>query len=119
MTWVALSCAVLAALFMVLLAKSKRVERQTTAELNRVQEANGQLASHAANYQQKLRALSDSSGAGMVVLDAKGVVIYTNATADRILNVEPDSQIGHSLIQATLSIELQQFVTRAASGGKV
>src|SRR5579862_8971196 len=95
----------------------RRSEIDFAEKLAKTQEANEQLAAHAANYHQKLRALSDSSGAGMVILDQAGRVVHANATAERILNAGRDDLVGHALIQATLSSELQQFIERASNSG--
>lgn len=118
MIWLALLCVVLAAANAFLFGRFRKAEGDAVEERKSLNEANGQLAAHAANYQQKLRALSDSSGAGMVVLDQRGKVVHTNAAADRILNTTSQGLIGHALIQATLSSEMQQFVTDTAASGR-
>ncbi|MEZ0325097.1 MAG: sensor histidine kinase [Fimbriimonas sp.] len=71
------------------------------------------LEVRAALTQQKLKALSDSSGAGIVILTNQGVVVHINHAAEQVFGLEPDSLAGHSLIQATLSNELQDFVLAA------
>src|SRR5579871_1360315 len=93
-----------------LFVRLKQVESDRDERLARAREANEQLAAHAANNQQKLKALSESSGAGMVVLDQAGRVVHANSAAERILNSGEDKLVGHSLIQATLSTELQAFI---------
>lgn len=118
MIWLALLCVILAAANAFLFARSRKAKSDAVDEWKNLNDANGQLAAHAANYQQKLRALSDSSGAGMVVLDQKGKVVHTNAAADRILNTTSQGLVGHALIQATLSSEMQQFVTDTATSGR-
>lgn len=77
-----------------------------------------QIAALGENYHQKLRALSDSSGAGIVMLDERGIVVHSNATAESMLGCESDSMIGHALIQATLSSEMQEFVVKAAGASR-
>jgi two-component system phosphate regulon sensor histidine kinase PhoR len=87
--------------------------RKTREELQAANDRSAAEAALAANYQQKLRALSESSGAGIVMLDAQGRVVHTNATAERILGVDPGAVVGHALLQATLSRELQDFALQA------
>src|SRR5439155_22734324 len=111
MIWALVVCGILCAVSAYLIHRIKLTQTEGAAELSRIKDANGQLAAHAANYQQKLRAPSDSSGPGMIILDQQCKIIHTNSAVERILNVERDGVVGHSLIQATLSAELQEFVT--------
>src|SRR5579862_4711605 len=88
MIWVVVLCAVLGTLCAFLYVKLSQAKLEAADEVTRIKEANGQLAAHAANYQQKLKALSESSGAGMVILDRQGKIVHTNSAAERILRVE-------------------------------
>lgn len=108
----------LAAACVYLILHVRQIQQHSVEEIQKLQEANNSLAAHAANYQQKLRALSDSSGAGVVVLDSKAKVVHVNSTATKILKVDPAELIGHGLIQATLSGDLQEFVTVASKSGR-
>jgi len=110
----ALATIVLGGLCAFLLVLLRRLAGEARRRLREEHEAGTSLAALSANYHQKLRALSDSSGAGIVMLDEQGVVIHTNAAVDRIFGLEPDAMVGHALIQATLSTELQDFVVQAA-----
>lgn len=107
----ALACAGLTA--SLLRARAAAADRER--ELAR---AGAEAAAKAENYRQKLRALAESTGAGIVMLDSRGVVLHTNSSADRILHCEPESLVGHALIQATLSGEMQQFAVDSAAGGQ-
>jgi len=118
MIWLALLCVVFAALAVYFGLRSRQSDPGFAEEISKLKEANGQLAAHAANYHDQLRALSDSSGAGMIVLDPRGAVVHANAAAGRILNSVKGELVGHALIQATLSSEMQQFVEGAAGTGR-
>lgn len=96
----------------------KRCVDNAAKRRHEFEQENSRLGAVATNYHLKLRALSESSGAGLIMLDSSGKVVHNNATADRILGCAPDAMVGHSLIQATLSGELQDFVVNAASSGK-
>ena len=114
--------AVLAALFsvgcVVLWIQLNKARHANAEKIRELEESGSRLATHAANAEQKVKALSQSSGAGVIVLDNKGVVVHANSTAERILNSGPDGLKGHALIQATLSSEMQDFVINAAKAGK-
>lgn len=114
MTALALAALVLACAY--LLLKLRQTKQESTRRLQEANAAGTSLAAISANNQQKLKALSDSSGAGIVMLDERGKIVHTNANADRILGCDPDSMVGRALIQATLSSELQDFVVQAAAG---
>ncbi|HVT13486.1 MAG TPA: ATP-binding protein [Fimbriimonadaceae bacterium] len=113
-----LLCVVLAAGNLFLFARYRKSESDSLEKQRELKAANGRLAAHAANNNQKLRALSASSGAGMVILDQKGRVVHTNTAGERILNTTSEELVGHALIQATLSSEMQQFVTQAVAAGR-
>jgi two-component system, OmpR family, phosphate regulon sensor histidine kinase PhoR len=118
MIWFLLPAILFGAVCIILIVQIRRTRQANSEELKKLQADNSKLAAHAANYQQKLRALSDSSGAGVVVLDGKGTVVHTNSTAEKILNAESQGLVGHALIQATLSAEMQAFVVDAAKAGR-
>jgi two-component system phosphate regulon sensor histidine kinase PhoR len=91
-----------------------RVSSDARDRLHHAHEAASKIAALSENYHQKLKALSESSGAGILMLDERGVIVHSNVTADEILECQPGAMIGRALIQATLSSEMQQFVVQAA-----
>jgi two-component system, OmpR family, phosphate regulon sensor histidine kinase PhoR len=118
MIWILVPAVLLAGACGALILRISQLRYSHANELEKLHEDNSRLATHAANYQQKLRGLSESSGAGVVVLDNKGTVVHTNSTAERILDTQPHGLVGHALIQATLSAEMQEFVVHAAKTGR-
>lgn len=102
----------------ILWVQLNRVRHANDATIRELEEAGNRLATHAANAEQKAKALSQSSGAGVIVLDPKGTVLHANTAAERILNSGPDGLKGHSLLQGTLSGEMQEFVVYAAKAAK-
>ncbi len=110
MIWVAIALGAACAWLVVKLREERAQCAQEVAEAQREREA---LEARATLTQQKLKALSESSGAGIVILTNQGIVVHVNNAAEQVFGLEPDSLAGHSLIQATLSNELQDFVLAA------
>ncbi|HTQ10250.1 MAG TPA: ATP-binding protein [Fimbriimonadaceae bacterium] len=118
MVWLALICLLIAACSLYVALRLRHADRDLADEVVKLKAANDQLAAHAANCHDQLRALSDSSGAGMVILDPKGTVVHANTAAARIFGKGEGDLVGHALIQATLSGDMQQFVEDAAGKGR-
>ena len=115
MLWLAIALALLCGWL------GHRIHTITAESAKRLQDtetARASLASLSTNYHEKLRAVSATSGAGIIMVDEQGRVLHTNDTADQILGCEPSSIVGKALIQATMSAELQEFVIRTAAEGQ-
>ncbi|HJP82717.1 MAG TPA: ATP-binding protein [Fimbriimonadaceae bacterium] len=107
--WLLIAACALLAYFLI------RIKSESRCRLEEADAIAQRLAATSENYHQKLRALSESSGAGILMIDHRGIVVHSNAIADEILGGEPESMIGHALIRATLSSEMQHFVLHAAN----
>lgn len=75
------------------------------------------LESKSQTYNLKLRAVSETSGAGVVMIDSSGVVVHTNSTAEKMFSLRQGEMVGKSLIQTTLSSELLDFGLQADKNG--
>ncbi len=75
------------------------------------------IQASANNYHQKLRALSDSSGAAVIMTNEAGVIVNANRFAEAMFAAEPDWLIGKPLVQATLIADLQDFAVESATQG--
>jgi two-component system, OmpR family, phosphate regulon sensor histidine kinase PhoR len=113
--WLGAVCAILAGVSVYLFLVLSREKRKSDAHAAELRDGAAKLAAQAANYQQKLRALSDISAAGILMLNERGSVLHANTTAERLFNTTSEGVVGHSLIQATLSSDLQEFVLTASS----
>ncbi|MEA2553453.1 MAG: two-component system, OmpR family, phosphate regulon sensor histidine kinase PhoR [Fimbriimonadaceae bacterium] len=116
MIWLISVSIVLAGVCVWLFSELQRAKQHSDQRAEELRSSAKALAADAAIYKQKLNALSQSSGAGILMLDKSGTVVHANVTAERMLNAEPDGLLKRSLIQATFSAELQQFVLNMGPG---
>lgn len=93
-------------------SKRRLAEVQIEADA-RVEAANAS----AANYHQKLRALSDSSGAAVIMTNESGVIVNANRFAESLFSTEPDWLVGKPLVQATLIADLHDFAIETSKKG--
>ena len=99
----------------VVLALFLRAERtRLKKEIATLEAARSRQEIKAQTYNQKLRAVSETSGAAVVMIDSSGSVVHTNSTADRMFGTKAGQMLGKSLIQTTLSSELLDFGLQAA-----
>ncbi len=111
MSWVFVAALAMAALWLFTALRAARESHGRELTLLRGQQA--VLQNRSLHAEHKLKALSESSGAGIVILNAKGLVVQINRAAEQLFGLEPESLIGHSFIQATLSNNLQEFALAA------
>jgi two-component system phosphate regulon sensor histidine kinase PhoR len=116
MIWAVAVSIVLAGLCVWLFSELQRAKQHSEIRAEKLRDSAKSLAADAAIYKQELNVLSQSSGAGILMLDKAGVVVHANAAAERMLNAGPDGLVKKSLIQATFSAELVQFVLNTGQG---
>lgn len=103
------ACAVLA----LMLRQSADLARAEAAKLN---EAATSLAAAHADARRRLKAVSDSSQAGILVLDDRGVILSANTAVERLFDSRGDLE-GQTVIAATMSKVLHDFVAEHARAG--
>jgi len=113
MTWLVIACALMALSVLVLWRMLALQSAANKADLDLLHEEGTQHAVHAANYRLKLNALTQSSGAAIVMLDERGTVVHANSIAEAILGVEPESLAGHPFSETSISNELRDFFAKA------
>ncbi|MEQ1821984.1 MAG: ATP-binding protein [Fimbriimonadaceae bacterium] len=114
-TIIATLAVTLAILVVALRRTQQRCQQAVENAVSQFDEA--QLA--AENGQRKLRALSDSSGAAVIMTNEAGVIVNANRFAETLFNTEPDWMVGKPIVQATLMAALQDFVIEAAKSGVI
>lgn len=110
MIWLALLCACLALLMLFQRLMLTRQASARSAEGNRLRDSSTLLAAQAANYRLKLNALTQSSGAGILMVDEKGGVVHSNTAIADILGEAPRNLEG--------AAELRDFALSAFRSGK-
>ncbi|MBL8064500.1 MAG: PAS domain S-box protein [Chthonomonadaceae bacterium] len=94
-------------------------ERTTHSQIvQRLEESRDRRKRKALNYNLKLRAVSETSGAAIVMVDTLGTVVHANTTAEEMFDIAEGEMVGRPLIQCTLSNDLVQFALETAKRGK-
>jgi len=115
--WPFIAIAVLLALVFVIAALWRSDRGRYRTDINRLETARARQETKAQTYHQKLRAVSETSGAAVVMIDSNGSVVHTNTTGERMFATKSGEMLGKSLIQTTLSSELLDFGLQAAKSG--
>jgi two-component system, OmpR family, phosphate regulon sensor histidine kinase PhoR len=120
MVWViaiALICAATAAYFVVQNSRMKSALVRAQESAQAVTEARQRAEHELVSLQAEYEALLDRTGSGVVLLDERGSILSANMTARRLFGTPLQALAGKSLLQATLSEELNGLLRSAKEDG--
>lgn len=117
MIWLlALVCLVLGAACVVLALMLRQSAELARAETTKLNEAATRLAAAHEDARRRLKAVSDSSQAGILMLDDRGVILSANPAVERLFDARGDLE-GQTVIAATMSKVLHDFIAEHARTG--
>ena len=109
---------VLAVALVLVVALYIRERNALKSQIQRIESTKDRQLAKAKNYNQKLQALSEASGASVIMVDEKGIIVHANSTAQATFDLGNDSLKGKSLIQATLSTDILAIAQETAQSGQ-